>query len=231
MLRSVNKLLGTKLGATDGHVGHIKDFYFDDQDWAVRYAVADTGTWLPGRLVLLTPHALGALQTSEKALLVNLTRKQIENSPSVDLHKPVSRQYEEEYYSYYNWPFYWQGGALWGMSDFPVLPPVTPAARPTRARSRKGPKPDAHLRSAHTLIGYQIQGTDEAFGHVADFLMDDETWAIDHVVIDTGHWLSGKKVLVSPFDISEISWNDSKVFVDSSKAAIEHAPAYEPAEA
>jgi hypothetical protein len=230
MLRSIKKIIGHKLGALDGAIGHVNDVYFDDQDWAVRYVVADTGSWLPGRLVLVAPHALGVWDPKEKALSVHLTRAQIEHSPSADLHKPVSRQYEEEYYRYYNWPFYWQGGALWGVSDFPMAPLVSvPVDRPVSKRPRRS-GPDAHLRSAETLIGYQIQGKEEAaFGHVTDFLMDDETWGIDHVIVDTGSWLSGKKVLISPFEIENISWSDSKVFVDATKSALENAPPYEAA--
>ena len=93
MLRSIKQLYGNKLGASDGEIGHVKDFYFDDQNWAVRYLVADTGSWLPGRQVLISPHSLGRLDQAEKILRVNLTRKQIENSPSIESHKPVSRQY------------------------------------------------------------------------------------------------------------------------------------------
>src|SRR5450759_639501 len=101
MLQSIKQLYGDKLGASDGEIGHVKDFYFDDQNWAIRYLVVDTGNWLMSRQVLLSPHSLGHLEQAGKVLRVNLTRKQIEGSPSIDLHKPVSRQYEEEYYQYY----------------------------------------------------------------------------------------------------------------------------------
>src|SRR5882757_9053381 len=121
MSRSTRELYGEKLGALDGEIGHVKDFYFDDQNWAVRYLVADTGNWLPGRQVLISPHVLGRLDQTEKILRVNLTRKQIEDSPSIESHKPVSRQFEEEYYRYFGWPHYWRGDGLWGMSGFPIL--------------------------------------------------------------------------------------------------------------
>lgn len=118
----MKQLYGNKLGATDGEIGHVKDFYFDDQNWAVRYLVADTGSWLTGRQVLISPHSLGLLDHQVKLLHVKLTRSQIENSPSIETHKPVSRQYEEEYYRYYDWPFYWQGDGIWGgVSGFPLL--------------------------------------------------------------------------------------------------------------
>lgn len=227
MLTSLKGIVGAKLGATDGHIGHVKDFYFDDQDWAVRYIVADTGNWISGRQVLISPHALGTVDAKEKILNISLTRQQIENSPPVELHKPVSRQYEEEYYRYYNWPFYWQGGALWGISDFPMAPPIPPVDMPPKTRPSRRTGPDAHLRSAIGVIGYHVQGTDDEFGRVVDFLMDDETWAIDDVVIDTGNWLAGRKVLISPFEIERISWADSHIVVAASRAAMEHAPAYE----
>ena len=115
MLRSIKQLYGDKLGASDGEIGHVKDFYFNDQHWAIRYLVADTGSWLPGRQVLLSPHAIGNLHQTEKILHVKLTRKKIEDSPAIESHKPVSRQHEEEYHRYYGWPGYWLGDGMWGM--------------------------------------------------------------------------------------------------------------------
>src|SRR5271168_4135024 len=149
MLQSIKKFYGDKLGASDGEIGQVKDFYFDDQNWAVRYMVADTGTWLTSRQVLLSPHVFGSLDQAGKVLTVNLTRKQIENSPSIEWHKPVSRQYEEEYYRYYGWPYYWQGDGLWGMSGFPILElPATTAPRGHPAPiDVKHKRSDAHLRS------------------------------------------------------------------------------------
>src|SRR5664280_1241249 len=149
MLRSITQLYGNKLAASDGEIGYVKDFYFDDHNWVVRYLVVDTGSWLAGRKVLISPHAFGSLHQAGKLLQVNLTRKQIEDSPSIESHKPVSRQYEEEYYRYYGWPYYWQGDALWGMSGFPILElPAKPL--PIESAIASGPQPeraDAHLRS------------------------------------------------------------------------------------
>ncbi len=230
MLRSVKNLWEDKLGATDGEIGHVKDFYFDDQTWAVRYLVADTGSWMPGRLVLISPHAFGDLYQGGRVLLVNLTRQQIENSPAIESHKPVSRQYEEEYHRYYGWPFYWQGGEMWGMSGFPVVPPSPPASFSDEQSTRgKRESDEPHLRSAKAIIGLHIQATDGAIGHVADFVMDDKNWAIQHMVVDTGHWLSGKRVMIPPRQINRISWDESKVYVDLTKEAVVGSPVFEPA--
>jgi hypothetical protein len=231
MLRSVEKLFEDKLAASDGEIGRVNDFYFDDQNWAVRYLVADTGSWMPGRLVLISPHALGTLYQAGRILLVNLTRQEIENSPLIESHKPVSRQYEEEYHRYYGWPFYWQGDQLWGMSAFPIA--SAPSGRsPGKQSTGKGGKRksgDPHLRSTKAIIGYHIQATDEVFGHVTDFVLDDKDWTIRQVVLDTGHWLQGKRVMISPSQINRISWDESRVHVDLTKEAILGSPVFDPA--
>ena len=226
MMRSIQLLYGNKLGASDGEIGHVKDLYFDDQNWAVRYLVADTGSWLAGRQVLLAPHSLGRLDPAERILRVNLTRKQIENSPSIESHKPVSRQYEEEYYRYFGWPYYWQGDALWGMSGFPILElPATTLPRETVTVSAPQTEPaDAHLRSTQAVNGYHIQASDGTIGHICDFIMDDQSWAIGQLVVKTGHRLSGKEVQIPTLQVGRISYDESTVYVNLTKAAVEQSP-------
>jgi len=211
MLRSIEQLYGNRLGASDGDIGAIKDFYFDDQKWAIRYLVADTGVWLPERQVLLPPHSLGRLDQPEKILRVNLTRKQIEDSPSIDVHKPVSRQYEESYYQYFGWPTYWQGDALWGTTDFPM--PVVPANTPAPPPDPRVERGDPHLRSAQAVKGYLISVEGKHFGHVCDFMMDAQSWIIGQLVIKIGHRLSGREAVIPTKMVDRISYIDSTVFV------------------
>ncbi|MDB6025959.1 MAG: hypothetical protein JWM68_2182 [Verrucomicrobiales bacterium] len=224
MLRSIKQLYGDKLGASDGEIGHVKDFYFDDLNWAIRYLVVDTGSWLSGRQVLISPHSLGRLDQPEKIVRVNLTRKQIENSPSIDTHKPVSRQYEEEYYRYYGWPYYWQGGALWGMSGFPVLEmPAIPVAGEPNVSGAKPDTAEAHLRSAQAVNGYNLRSGEETVGHVCDFMMDAESWAIGQLVVRTGNRFSGKDVLVPTKQVQRIGYEESTVFVDLAGEPVIHS--------
>jgi hypothetical protein len=228
MLKSLKHLFGNKLGALDGELGQVKDFYFDDRHWTVRYVVANTGNWLPGRQVLLSPHAFCALDPLEKILPVKLTRKQIEDSPSIETHKPVSRQYEEEYHRYYGWPYYWEGDGLWGgMRGFPVLelPPKFASVQPPAATGPKAARPDAHLRSAQAVNGYHLQATDGIVGHVCDFLMDDKSWAIQQLVIKVGHRFTGKEVQVAVDKVTRISYDESKVHVNLATEAVERSPA------
>ncbi len=227
MLQSTKLLFGNKLGASDGDLGQVKDFYFDDQNWVVRYVVADTGNWLTGRQVLLSPHAFGMLHPVEKVLALKLTRKQIEDSPAIATHKPVSRQYEEEYHRYYGWPYYWEGDGLWGgMRGFPILelPPKFASVEPPAATGPKPHRGDAHLRSTQAVIGYHLQATDGIVGYVCDFLMDDKSWAINQLVIKTGHRFTGKEVQIPVSKVTEISYDASKVFVNLTTDAVEKSP-------
>ena len=223
MLRSIKQLYGDKLGASDGEIGHVKDFYFDDQNWAIRYLIADTGSWLPGRQVLLSPYSVLHIDRAEKTLRVNLTRKHIEESPPIESHKTVSRQYEEVYYRYYGWPYYWQGSGLWGMSGFPILDlPAKPL--PNEPAAASGPHPeraDAHLRSTQAVAGYHLQASDGMLGHVCDFMIDAQSWAIGQLVIKIGHRFSGKEVQIPTKTVDRISYEESTVFVNLTRKAVE----------
>ena len=227
MLKSIKQLYGGKLSASDGDIGHVKDFYFDDQSWVVRYVVVDTGSWLSGRQVLVSPHAFVSLDWTGKLLLLSLTRKQIEDSPPIESHKPVSRQYEEAYHKYYGWPYYWEGSGLWGMSGFPILE-LPPKPLPGEPASWSGPSPesaDAHLRSAQAVDGYHIQASDGTNGHICDFMMDARTWAILQLVVKTGHRFSGNEVQIPTSQVARISYEKSSVFVNLTSKAIDGCPA------
>jgi len=221
MLSTAGTLKGYKLDSLDGDIGKVKEFYFDDQYWTVRYLVADTGSWLSGKQVLISPYALVGVVKEEKHLSVDLTKKQIEDSPALDTDKPVSRQFEQDYYGYYGWPNYWSGEYMWG--SYPYI---------MRNRERwsevcnaeKGWDP--HLRSTHQVTGYHIQATDGEVGHVEDFIMDDETWTIRYLIVATRNWWPGKKVLVSPHWIERVSWSESKVFLNLSRETIKQSPEY-----
>ena len=81
MLKNVIHLKDFTIRATDGEIGTLEQFYFDDETWAIRYLVVNTGGWLSGRLVLVSPIALRQAEWQSKRLDVALTKKQIENSP------------------------------------------------------------------------------------------------------------------------------------------------------
>jgi len=225
MLRTASHLKGTSIAATDGEIGSVQDLYFDDHSWTIRYLVVDTGTWLPGRQVLISPRSIMTV-TDEARIPVSLTKSQVENSPSTDVDKPVERQYEEEYSQYYGYPYYWTGPYRWGATPYPgegvLAVPEAAVAMPPRGGG------DPSLRSTRNVTGYYIEATDGDIGHVDDFIVDTTAWAIRYMLIDTRNWWPGKKVLVSPEWINQVSWPDSRVYVDMSREAIKSAPEYDP---
>ena len=217
MLHSIEQRYGEKLRASDGEIGHVRVFYFDDKTWTIRYLVADTGGWLTGRLVLISPQALGHLYPEGKVLLVNLSRQQIENSPSIDEHKPVSRQHEEEYHRHYGYAYYAESWPLWGLAGYPVVVPPPPVSE------AKQQGVESHLRSALSISGYSVEAIDGTVGEVADFMIDGRTWIIREIVVECGHWYSGKNVVVPTEKVSRISYDQSTVYVDSTKSAFTEA--------
>jgi hypothetical protein len=223
MLRSAKEIIGYRLQASDGELGKVQDFLFDDQWWAVRYLVADTARWLAGRRVLIAPAALGQPDWARRHFPVSLTRGQIENCPGIEQDRPVSRQHEHELTEYYGWPRYW--GALSALEPWPAPRPIPLADAPRDDEKEPG---DSHLRSATEVRGYRIAATDGEIGHLDDLILDDLTWWIRYVVVDTRNWLPGRHVLVSPDWFSSISWIERTVGVDLSREKVRHSPEFRP---
>ena len=240
MLRSLKDLENYAIGATAGPIGHVRDFFFDDDAWVVRYLVVDTGTWLNSREVLISPVSLRSPDWSSRLLPMNISREQVRNSPDIDTHMPVSRQHESELLGYYRYPGYWGGAGLWGeglypyamLGDFPGPGPDDPerlrddeaSAEAERARHRHD---DPHLRSARAVVGYHLLASDGEIGHVDSLLVDEETWAIRYLVVNTSNWWMGHQVLISPGWITQVSWADERMTADLGRAAIQAAPAYD----
>ncbi len=232
MLRNVKDLKGYAIHATDGVIGHVDDVYFDDEDWAIRYLVVDTGSWLPGRQVLISPLAVGHPDWMGQQLPVSLTKAQVEGSPDIDTRKPVSRQHEVAYLDYFSYPYYWEGAGLWGMGAYPGgLTTAGMVAEEMKARqaSATHAADDCHLRSSGAVIGYHIHATDGDIGHVEDLLVDEDTWVIRYLIVDTSNWWGGHHVLIAPRWIEAVSWSDAKVSVDLTRQAVKGAPPYDAA--
>ena len=237
MLRNVNDLRGFAIHAVDGEIGEVDDFYFDDENWAIRYLIVDTGGWLSGRNVLISPYAIGVPNWDGRQLPVKLTRAQVQGSPDIDTQKPVSRQHEAHYSSYYGYPYYWGSEGLWGLGAYPgILPADVPAEHEIAASeasrgndSAWSAQPaDAHLRSCRELGGYHIHATDGDIGHVSDILVDDRSWAIRYLIVNTSNWWGGHLVLIAPDWVDDVSWADSKVSVGLTRESVKNAPAYDP---
>jgi len=223
MHRNLNSLIGNPVEATDGEMGKVAEFYFDDQAWIIVYLIVKTGNWLSGRKVLISPVALIRGSDRRGTFPVNLTKQQVKDSPDIDTDMPVSRQQEIALHEYYPWQSYWgtgfYEGGIWGI----VTPPVEDLLPPKAAAG------DLHLRSTHAISGYHIETLDGQLGHLRDFIIDDETWHIEHLVIEMHGWLTGQKVLIARNRIKQIQWATSKVLIDVSGDELENSPAYDEA--
>lgn len=226
MLYRLDKLIGMSIGATNGDVGKIKDVYFDDQYWAVRYLVVDTGGWLADRKVLISPFTIARIDRDERMVHLRLTKEQIENSPSIDTQMPVSRQHEVDLGEYYGYPEYWSGLMLWGAAPFPMLPvdDVVPEKVAAASAVADG---DPHLHSIKEVSGYHLQASDDAIGHLEDFLIEDDSWAVRYLVVDTRDWWPGKHVVIPPQWIKQVSWSEKTVRVDVTRKTVKSAPEYD----
>jgi hypothetical protein len=221
MLRSVNDLRGYVLDAQDGEIGKCSDFLFDDKRWAVRYIVADTMKWLPGRKVLISPISIGDTDGLTRRLKVGLTLDQIKDSPPLDSDAPVSRQYEIAFNNYHDWANYWGGSSVWNSHLHPHM-----LKRPGETSGRPAISDDnPNLRSTKEVTGYHIEASDKDIGHIEDFIVDQETWIVRYLVIDTSNWLpASKKVLVAPSWVERVDWKRRHVLMDHTSEQIENSP-------
>ncbi len=234
MQRNLRSLVGNSMEATDGEIGSIQSIYFNDKNWAIRFLVVKTGSWLFGRSVLISPVAVLRTDWEGKGIPVNLTKAQVSNSPDTDMHKTVSRQHEVELYEHYSWQPYWgsgfYAGGLWG-----VMPPaplfdegILKETDSTEIEENK--IDDLHLRGTEQVTGYHIQATDGEAGHVHDFIIDDESWQILYFIIDTHNFIGGKKVLLDVKNITDIQWENAKIILNISIEAVKDCRLFDAAQ-
>ena len=233
MRRSLNRLKGYTIRATDGECGHVDDVYFDDGSWSVRYLVVNTGGGWAGRKVLVSPPSLGRPDGESLTFPVRLTMDQVRNSPSIDTDMPVSRQHAVGSHWEYPWPVNWCESLLFPMGPCAVmsLSPVAVRARGFEQAKRNVPSPatgDPHLRSLRRVTGYEVLAEDGGAGYVRDFIVDDRDWGIRALVVDTGNWLSSRRVLVAPEKIARVSWAKAGVLVRMTRDSIRDAPEFDP---
>jgi len=227
MLINTTYLKGLAIRATDGELGTVDQFYFDDETWGIRYLTVQTGGWLNGRRVLISPISVVRADWPSRRLDVALTKKQVENSPDINTQRPVSRQHEADYLGYYGYSNYWGGPYLRGSTPHPtgLTVPAIPITEAAADRIRRESE-DSHLRSTEAVTGYHVEAVDGEIGHVDGFVVDEEAWAIRYIEVATRNWWPGKKVLVSPAWIERVSWKDSKVYLGLSRETIKDAPQY-----
>lgn len=233
MKRNIETLIGFSMIETDGEIGKIEEFYFDDQTWTIRYLIVKTGNWFSQKKVLISPKVLKQPDWDNQQFPVGLTKDQIENSPDIDTDKPVSRQNEAALSTYYTWDNYW-GDDAHGAGIFGSMPSElyeSDIAAPQNVEYVPDPNADTHLRSTEEVKGYSIHATDGEMGKVVDYIMDDTNWKIDYLVVECGSWLNSRKVLLSTQNITEVNWENKTVIVNISTSQVEDSPEYDESKA
>jgi hypothetical protein len=221
----------------------VRDIYFDDHKWVMRYLIVETGSWLSARKVLISPIAIGQPDWAARVLPVSITQEQVKGSPDIDTDKPVSRQHEMQYLGYYGYPHYWGGDGLWGIRAYPgamltgvgyagsgadyLVAQANDVRAAEAAEERHEDNSDPYLRSCNALLRYHIEATDGGMGHVKGLLVDEETWAIRYLIVETSNWWGGHQVLIAPQWIQEISWPHATIDVNLTRQAVKEAPAYD----
>jgi len=232
MKRSINSLIGYTIKGTDGEIGKVEDFYFDDRTSTIQYMVVKTGGWFSENKVLISPEAFQKPEWESEIFPVNLTKEKIKNSPDIDSDKPVSSQQEELMRGYYSWrPRYYglgmygyAGLGMWGYSSVELR---TTEKEMKQIKDTEHTNDNPHLRSTQEVTGYDIHATDGDIGEVEDFIIDDVTWKIHFLVVETGNWFSGKKVLISPQWIKDVKWDEQNVTINHSKEEVKNSPEYD----
>jgi hypothetical protein len=222
MIFQVKELRKYDIHARDGIVGRVDDFYFDDFEWGLRYLIISGNEEMEERKLLISTIALNQPDFNNSQLSIDLSKGILKNSPEVKLDRPITREEEIALHSYYQWPFYWEAA---GVSAYPFVEMVS------NMKKQEAEEEGVHLlRSINQVLGLNIKARDGRIGSVDDFLVEDQKWNMLYMVVDTGAWLTGKKVIISPQWVESIRWGKSDVEVDLSRETIKNSPEYEPSQ-
>ncbi len=229
-------LKGFAIEASDGAIGTVSDFLFDDRTWKIRWMVVDIGGWLSGRKTMVHPSAIGQPDYNLESVAVRLTRQQIKDSPDILSDAPVSRQMETSLYGHYGWDPMWGGGNYLGGYASGMGGAFDPRPYRFDAALMEADRPessaddgDPHLRSVTEVMGYHIQATDGPIGHIENILVDDASWGIRYIIIDTRNWWPGQHVLMSPYAVRGVSWSERDITLDVTRDKVKGSPAWDPA--
>ena len=229
MLHLAGKIRGAPVLATDGEIGAVEDFFFEEDRWTVRYVYIDTGRWLSGKRVLISPMSVKT-PWNRAGLHVTLTRDQVWHSPEGQSHA-LSRVSEAELLKYYGYPVYWGAGGVWGAFENPGALVAQPATPPP---STGGPVVDLeahHLRSTNQSTGYHLHARDGEIGHVDDFVIGEESWRIRYLLVDTSNWIGGRSVVVLTDSVTRVDKEHGRLHVDATRDQIRNSGTFESIEA
>jgi uncharacterized protein YrrD len=234
MLQVISPLKGFAIEATDGQIGKVVDFLFDDASWKVRWLVVECGTWLKGRKVLIHPQAVSYSTFEDEQFDVKLTKAQVEGSPSWLEHQPFSQQTQNRLFDHYDWIPDWDGAYLGRMTGATASPMMAPPYLGVQLNSERraeiadDQEGDPHLRSVVEVIGYHVHALDGDIGHVENFMLESQDWSLQYFVVDTSNWWLGKRVLIATQAVKAVEWSDRHIRLDVSREQVKTSPVWDP---
>lgn len=228
MLRRIRELGTYRLHATDGDIGHLEQFYFDDRDWTINYFVLDIGSWLHGKKVLMSPIAITEVDNTTRTINASFTKQQVQESADVNTHKPVGLQQPHDYYLYFGWPHYVGLNALKESRIRSISGEEYQPERVEMSEHSFEPSYEEHLRSSKVVSRYNIMAVDGEIGQIEDGVVDDQTWTIRYLVVAVRNWWSATKILLPTDCILWMSWAESNAYVSLTRKRIATAPVFDP---
>ena len=212
--------------ASDGEMGKVKDLYFDDNKWAIRYAVVDTRKWLPGRRVLLSPTSFLTLNEADNFLEIKYDKETVKSSPSIPDESIITKDVENSLVGYYGWTQYWTGNMLWGPNDYPL----EQFKKHENVQLREEPIDsglDYELRSENETLGFKVHANDGKIGTVADMVYDDENWKLRYIIVQSSESLTAEKYyLFETSAIESADWFEKDIYIKASLAEVKAKKLY-----
>jgi PRC-barrel domain len=205
MLHELKMLAGSSVTATDGEIGCIRTFLFDDQSWMVHYVAVEVGHWAGRRDVVIAVSAIDQPNWSSRSFRVRMTKQQVSESPDIDTEKPVTFQQRiamEKYFGRF---------ACWVDEEFGM------SSIPTGVEYPIDGKEDPHLRSTEDMLGYEVWAADGDMGRLEGFVVDEATWHLGYLDVQAGGWLRDRSVLVPTRWVHSVSWADHRIYVHDTR--------------
>ncbi len=203
MFTSLTTLMKIPLVTTDGKEHQVCSLLLDDRSWTICFLVANAGSWLFGRQVVIRTCATDRPDWTQKVIAAKLTHQELVRCADVSSVKPVSLQQQLALKKYFGWP---DSEPTWY-----VPAALVPAQREFPAEANDDP----HLRNATDLVGYEVWSRDRRVGILSDFIMEPNSWHIKYLSVKVGDWVYRKERFVPTFTVQSISWGMHRVTLNS----------------
>ncbi|GAB3060809.1 PRC-barrel domain-containing protein [Virgibacillus ainsalahensis] len=231
MLYFTSDLKTYNIDASDGEVGKIKDLYFDDKEWSIRYAVIDTRKWLPGRKVLLSPSSFVNLNEAKENLEVEYDKEKVRNSPAIPEGQSLSYEAENSLIGYYGWSRYWMSNAMWGAGENPITSSFYQGDSMEKQIQRDIPQSSTemayNLRSEDETMGFKVHANNGKIGIVVDMVYDDEYWNIKYIVVQSNEsYVNEKYFIFTRKKIESVDWFGEDIYISEPLESIKQNKLY-----